>query len=120
MIKKCKPLENVIRFRASDFERIPAEIYGVYGIWHGQRCLYVGKAKDQTITTRLLQHWSNCHNPYLKCWIDAKGNGLKVSYKKLMQDEIDLYEKYFIKRFQPTTNTVRYNNAETPYEYRQL
>ena len=81
----------------------------MYGIWFRRRCIYVGKGDSLTIFQRLKGHWEHSHNDGLRAWIQAKGRRLKVRYLVLSQRrDIDLYERYFIARFQPITNIVRY------------
>ncbi len=105
----CDPFSNMLRFRLVDFEKIPPDTIGVYGIWYFKRCIYIGKAEKQPISNRLQQHWSMSHNKYLQFWIDARGRDLKVSYKPISSKQrIDVYERYFINRFQPVTNIIRY------------
>lgn len=119
MTSFCNPFSQTLRFRVAEFYKIPADSFGVYAIWHGRRCIYVGKAEDQSIGSRLQQHWNQSHNGYLQCWIESKGRELKVSYKAISdKHRIDTYERYFIKRFQPIANSIRYEQAPTPYEYR--
>ena len=91
------------------FSVSPATAHGVYGIWFRRRCIYVGKADLQPISTRLKQHWEHSHNERLQAWIKAKGRRLRVSYLALSpRKNIDIYERYFIARFQPITNRVRF------------
>ena len=87
-----------------EFSKIPADAYGVYGIWFRRRCIYIGKAKSQPIAKRLEQHWNGTHNPDLADWISAKGPLLNVSYAITHKQAIDNFERRHIKRFQPLTN----------------
>ena len=74
-------------------------------MWYGRRCIYVGKAEEQTIAQRLEQHWKGSHNPDLAAWVNAKGSQLRVRYI-VVEDplEIDDLEKRFIKQLQPLAN----------------
>lgn len=100
-----KPYHNRLRFRQSDLEKIPANAYGVYGLWFGRRCLYVGQAKKQPIAARLSQHWKGTHNQALAAWVKAKGGELTVSYFVAeRRSVIDDLEKMYIRQFQPLTN----------------
>ena len=56
---------------------------GVYAIWWKHRCLYVGKAVNDTIYKRLASHLSGSHNRNLSLWIGAKNGDLKFSYAEL-------------------------------------
>ena len=108
-LDRCSPYTRQIPFTIRGFERIPQDVRGVYGIWFRRHCIYVGKADLQPISTRLEQHWRHSHNDLLHAWIVAKGKLLKVSYMVLStRNNIDIYERYFIARFQPLTNKVRY------------
>ena len=105
----CNPYANQIRFRLLDFQDIPDDAYGVYGIWYRRRCIYVGQAKSQPIGKRLEQHWNRPKNSKLKMWIEAKARDLRVSYKTIpSKDRIDNYERYYIHKFQPLANSIRY------------
>jgi len=69
----------------------------------------VGKARDQPIAVRLEQHWADCRNPILRLWIAAKAKDLLFAYKVIDNEYlIDKHEKYYIRKFQPVTNTLRY------------
>ena len=108
----CRPYDNQLRFRKADFEKIPADAIGIYGLWFKKRCLYVGKAEDQPIAKRLKRHWDGTHNPELAAWIQAKGSELRVAY--LVAEEkskITALERLYIRRFQPLTNRIRYNSS---------
>ena len=108
----CNPYSNQIRFRVVDFQQIPDDAYGVYGIWYGRHCLYVGQAKSQPICKRLEQHWRSTHSPKLKSWIEAKGPRLRVAFLAIEdRDRIDCMERYYIRRFQPLTNEIRYEGT---------
>ena len=108
----CNPYENQIRFRIVEFYKIPADYFGIYGIWFNKHCLYVGQAKSQPICKRLKDHWKGTHNPKLQAWIDAKGPLLTVAYHTVVDiDEIDTLERYYIRMFQPLTNAIRYEQT---------
>ena len=109
----CRPYENQLRFRKADFDKVPANAFGVYGLWYRRRCIYVGKAELQPIATRLKQHWKGTHNPKLAAWVQAKGSQLGFAY--LVAEEkskINPLEKLYIRRFQPLTNTIRYTTGD--------
>ena len=55
----CDPFSNMLRFRLVDFEKIPPDTIGVYGIWYFKRCIYIGKAEkpaDIKSTTAALEY----------------------------------------------------------------
>ena len=99
-----------MRFRRADFDKIPSNAFGVYGVWFGKRCIYVGKAEDQPIARRLMQHWRGSHNQDFANWVKAKGVGLRVAYLALDdKSKVACFERFYIRRFQPLTNKQRYN-----------
>jgi len=105
----CNPYSNQLRFRRTEFDKIPRDAYGVYGIWFRRRCIYVGKAEIQPIPKRLEQHWRESHNPLLKAWVQAKGSELRVAYVVAPERlEASSLERLYIRRFQPLANRVRY------------
>ena len=100
-----RPYQNQFPFRRAVLDTLPHDAYGLYGLWFGRRCIYVGQAKSQPIARRLEQHWRRTHNEDLATWIKAKGPQLRVSY--LIVDgsvDFDDLEEAYIKRFQPITN----------------
>ena len=110
----CNPYSNQVRFRKVDFEKIPQDAYGVYGIWFRLRCIYIGKAEKQPIPKRLEQHWRGTHNHKLKMWIDAKGRKLKVAFLIVQHNsQINVLERLYINKFQPLANELRYDELRT-------
>lgn len=78
---------------------------GVYAFWLNGKCIYVGKAEKQTLKERLTQHYRNCHNDYLKLWINVYGKRLKFCYLRLNNHKrVGFIERKFIYRLQPMTN----------------
>ena len=109
----CRPYDNQLRFRRADFDKIPADAFGVYGLWYRRRCIYVGKAEKQPIAKRLEQHWKGTHNRELEAWVHAKGSDLRVAY--LVAEEkskVSSLEKLYIRRFQPLTNKIFYETVD--------
>ena len=109
----CRPYDNQLRFRRADFDKIPTDAFGVYGLWYRRRCIYVGKAETQPIVKRLEQHWKGTHNRELGAWVRAKGSDLRVAY--LVTEEkskVSLLEKLYIRRFQPLTNIIMYKTVD--------
>ena len=110
LLDRCSPYARQFPFTITEFQRIPREVRGVYGIWFRRRCVYVGKADLQPIARRLAQHWRYSHNARLQAWITSKGRQLRVSYLSISpRKDIAMYERYFIARFQPLANMVRYD-----------
>lgn len=114
----CSPYERMIAFRLREFEKIDQDAYGIYGFWFKRRCIYVGKAAEQPIAIRLVQHWKGSHNQLLRNWIEAKGKELKIAYKYIPEiAKIDILERYCINKYQPETNKIRYKfHFEIPEE----
>ena len=108
----CRPYDNQLRFRKADLDKIPEHVIGVYGFWFKRRCIYVGKAEDQTLAERLKQHWNNwpgTHNDDLSNWIRAKGSELRVAFL-VVEDKsrVGCLERFYIRRFQPVANRIFY------------
>ena len=105
----CRPYDNQLRFRKADFDKIPANAIGVYGLWFRRRCIYVGKAEEQPIAKRLHQHWRGTHNFELAAWVQAKASELRVVYVVAdTKSTVSSLERLYIRRFQPLTNQIRY------------
>lgn len=105
IILAFEPEKNRRKWRLRNIESLRSDEYGIYGIWYGKRCIYVGKAETQTIRDRLYQHWTKTHNQTLENWIAAEGSQLDFSYLPVEdRDSIDHNERYYIKRFQPVAN----------------
>lgn len=101
------PNVGALRFRKADFDKIPRDAFGVYGIWFRRRCIYIGEAYAQPITVRLAQHWKQSHNSELADWVKAKGSQLRVTYVVVSgAHNIHELERSSIRRFQPVTNRV--------------
>ena len=99
------PHENQLRFRRADFDKIPANALGVYGVWFRNRCIYIGEAYAQPIAIRLTQHWRGSHNPDLADWVKAKGPELRISYIVALDEcVIHNLERSCIRRLQPMAN----------------
>ena len=78
---------------------------GIYVFWFNGQCIYVGKAAQQTLKERLLQHYRNCHNDNLRLWIEVYGCQLQFCFFQLSTNRrIDFLEKKFIYRLQPIAN----------------
>ena len=91
-------------FSYGNITRVPDDHFGIYMIWRKKRCIYVGESTEQSLRTRLMNHYNNCHNPCLKDWIKSSFP-LMFSYKvgtdkKLTKEE----EKVLIKRMKTDCN----------------
>lgn len=83
---------------------------GLYGFWcrKNGRCIYIGKAKEQPIRERLLQHWKGSHNETLNLWIEAFGNYLDICYLPISrQNIIDKMETELIRKWNPEADKSR-------------
>ncbi len=111
----CDPYSILSPFNFRVIDKLP-DSSGVYGFWLVRRCIYIGKAEKQSIRNRLFQHLTDCHNADLSAFIDAYGNELRIACKCIDRlDQIDVMERYCIRRFQPITNVQRYlNHVEVP------
>jgi excinuclease UvrABC nuclease subunit len=106
----CNPSQQSRLFRLKEIERLPQDAYGVYAFWFRDRCLYVGKAQDQPLVERLKQHWQSCHNQALRQWLIAKPVEIKFITKVISdRSRIPSFERFYIHRFQPITNKIRYH-----------
>ena len=60
-----------LKFSWLNFEKIPNDAHGIYYIYSKTVLIYIGKAEKQSIKTRIIQHYSRCHNEKLKAWINS-------------------------------------------------
>lgn len=90
-----------------------ASFLGVYAIWYGHRCLYVGKADPGTVANRLWSHFLRSHNQHLRLWIRVKNGGLRFTscdvHKRLPKSSADTdligsVEHYLIHALKAETN----------------
>lgn len=104
MTEACVPYTSLQPFRLSRIEQLPGG-RGIYGFWYRRRCIYIGKAQDQPIRTRLEQHWKRCHNDDLRLWMEATRGDLLFAICVVEGPEnIDAAERRYIRRFQPVAN----------------
>ena len=87
---------------------LPEDSYGIYCIWTKSSCIYVGKAEQQTIGKRLLQHYANCKNPGLRTWIESSYD-LYFRYLEIGNKlAISAIEKKLIVKLSPLANVITY------------
>ena len=86
------------------------DMIGVYALWFQLtgRCIYVGQASEQTIKTRLRQHWRYSHNETLRLWMDAYGDHMEVCYAPVARNRIRTIERRLIRLWRPEAN-VQHN-----------
>ena len=60
-----------LKFNWLNIQKLPEDVHGIYSIWSRTTCIYIGKAQNQSLKKRLLQHYSRCHNEKLKAWINS-------------------------------------------------
>ena len=99
-------VRGVFRFSYAGIVAIPKDVSGVYAFWcrEKERCIYVGMAKDQSIRTRVLQHWRGSHNEKLNLWLREFGDYLDVCYMSVRGDRIARFEDRLIKLWNPEAN----------------
>jgi len=103
-------LQERVPFRLSVLHRLAPTAPGVYVFWFRRYCIYVGKAERQFIRDRLLDHWHHSHNDNLRDWMTAKRDDILVAFEAIADPrQISRYERYYIRRFQPLANKVRYD-----------
>lgn len=99
-------------FSYRSIDRVNSEAFGTYEIYCRTTCLYVGMAKEQTIRERLFRHYNDCHNDFLKLWIQSS---FKLRFRILViQDihQIPILEDEKIRYLAPLCNKDRrYTNA---------
>lgn len=107
-MQPCSPYNCFIPFKRHNVDKISDNIFGIYGFWYKKRCLYVGKAERQSIKSRLMQHWSNCHNKDLQAWITVYGKDIKIAFKGIDENAIiNKSERFYIDFFDPVTNKTK-------------
>ncbi len=95
-------------FGYNTISHMPDDIKGVYGFWYRNtgKCLYIGRSNS--IKKRLYEHWTNCHNPSLKSWLDyaqeEDENPIEICYLEVKHGNIKKLENRLIKQWHPATN----------------
>jgi len=91
---------------------MPRDWIGVYAFWYRPtgKCIYVGKAVDQTIRERLRQHWNGYGSQGLLQWMEAYGEHLSICYLETAERRIKTLERRLIRRWHPEAN-VRLKKA---------
>ena len=80
---------------------------GVYGIWFGKYCIYIGRTTNQGLKNRLYQHWNHAQNEKLRAWIKAKKSNLTFNYKKFnSENKIIRMEIFYYNCYRPITNIL--------------
>ena len=82
---------------------------GIYRIFIGKICLYVGSAKDQTLKERLKQHWRGSHNRRLGMWINNYGKSLTIEFCVIDEQKLSSIkeiEQSQIDKFSPMLNVI--------------
>ena len=87
---------------------MPRDLIGVYGFWFRPtgKCIYVGKASEQTIRLRLRQHWNGRGSQKLLRWMEAYGEHLGLCYLQAAASRIPTLERRLIRRWQPEANVI--------------
>ena len=101
-----KKRSSLTEFKITKIDRVKKD-NGIYAFWYRERCMYVGKAKDQTLYERLYQHYKRSHNKRLRQRISILQSKLQFCFLVLPKRKIDYLEKKFIQRLQPQDNNKR-------------
>ena len=106
-----KPMKTLDRHRKGAFsyravQEVPLEAVGVYAFWCRQngKCIYVGKASDQSIRDRLRQHVQKSHNRTLWLWLQAFGDQVDLCYAAVDRHKIETLERRLICLWRPEAN----------------
>lgn len=104
--KKREKRRKKVQWSHRNISEIPRSISGVYAFWcrENDKCVYVGKAAEQSVRNRLIQHWRGSHNRILKLWIQAFGEYLDVCYMSVELSKVDDFERRLIKLWKPEAN----------------
>ncbi len=100
---------SLLPLRPSSIDNIPSDVIGIYGFWYkyNNRCIYIGKAKRQSIRNRIKQEYRHSHNSQLKTYIRRFRNFLEIRYLTVPCDkirDINKLEEKFIGLWNPETN----------------
>jgi len=107
------PRWKSIHWSYLNIESLDKKVKGLYVFIcrEKQRCIYVGKAVDQSIKARLSNHWSRSHNKSLRLWIKSFGDFLYVRYCPIPDTDteqgrhlVDSLENQLIKASKPKVN----------------
>lgn len=104
MKRSARYSKKAFSYRA--VQDVPHGAIGIYAFWCRQngKCVYVGKAADQSIRDRLRQHVRQSHNRTLWLWLQAFGRDLDMCYAAVDRPRIDALEKRLIGRWRPEAN----------------
>ena len=104
-MKKGRQYERMAwSYRA--LEVAPDDAKGVYAFWcrENGKCVYVGKAYDQSIGKRLRQHWRGSHNRTLGLWLAAFGAEVDLCYAPMPRERVGTLERRLIRLWNPEAN----------------
>ena len=106
MPSQGRRMRGISRFSYMGIAKIPKEISGVYAFWcrDNGKCIYVGKAEDQTIRERLKQHWRGSHSEKLNLWMREFGSHLDICYMYVKTNRIARMESRLIRKWNPEAN----------------
>lgn len=95
-----------LKFNWLNIQKLPEDVHGIYSIWSRTTCIYIGKAQNQSLKKRLLQHYSRCHNEKLKAWINSSHQLWFGVEPVTNMGSIDAKERNRIKKYAPLTNEL--------------
>ena len=99
-----KFLSPRIKFKRSAIEAEVPEKSGIYILWLGKICLYVGQANN--LCRRLKEHWGSCENQHLALYIRAKKGRIDIQCIEIVDNNLSKYEQIFIDVCKPTCNVI--------------
>lgn len=93
-------------FSYQAIELMPRDVIGVYAFWSKstERCIYVGRAKDQPIHKRLRSHFQQSHNRRLRGWITYLRADLQFCYAQVARNQVERVERWLIRQWRPDAN----------------
>jgi predicted GIY-YIG superfamily endonuclease len=101
-----------LTFNYINLTRVPKGERGIYILWCGDICIYIGKAEKSTIHARLNSHYSGSHNDGLNMWIQSS-HELEFQYEMVRNSRaISAKERNRIKQLSPVTNKRLINRGE--------
>ncbi len=112
-MENFKDWSSLLPLRPSSIDNIPSDVIGIYGFWYkySNRCIYIGKAENQSIRMRVKQEYENSHNSQLNEWIEFFRNSLEIRYFSCDKThDINKLEQEFTSLWDAETNLTNRRN----------